>query len=163
MSVPWTTADDLKLRELIDLGHSFGLIAAKLPKNRSRNSVIGRANRLGIKSKIPYGNRQTSGAPRIAILKRKSRGGPVRQDKARAFPVSTPPLREPRAQKNHPRGVVNAVLAVRSSQCKWPIGNPQDAAFRFCLHATNNPPYCTYHAGKAYQTREPDAGIRRIR
>jgi len=43
----WTDDEDNKLKEMLRNGYSFGEIARQL-QFRSRNSVIGRANRMGI-------------------------------------------------------------------------------------------------------------------
>jgi hypothetical protein len=43
---PWTEAEVLRLRRLNRTGHSYSEIAADL--GRTRNSCIGKANKLGI-------------------------------------------------------------------------------------------------------------------
>lgn len=45
------------------------------------------------------------------------------------------------------------ILELRDSMCRWPIGDPTQAEFRFC-GARKTPgagPYCNCHAGIAYQ------------
>jgi GcrA cell cycle regulator len=47
------------------------------------------------------------------------------------------------------------------SMCRWPLGDPTTAEFRFCgAHAITGLPYCTHHARVAYQ---PAAERKRLR
>lgn len=40
----------------------------------------------------------------------------------------------------------NPVLGLREGECKWPIGEPKDADFHFCMAGTPYAkPYCEYH------------------
>ena len=43
-----------------------------------------------------------------------------------------------------------AVLALKASSCRWPIGDPQDSAFKFCAKRREFPkPYCSQHLKEA--------------
>jgi GcrA cell cycle regulator len=45
--------------------------------------------------------------------------------------------------------------------CKWPLGDPLSADFRFCGNSSNDAsPYCVYHARLAFQ---PVSERRRVR
>ena len=45
--------------------------------------------------------------------------------------------------------------------CKWPLGDPLSADFRFCgNHSGDSSPYCTHHARIAFQ---PASERRRLR
>ena len=49
-------------------------------------------------------------------------------------------------------GVLIANDALNSTCCRWPIGDPQDAAFHFCGgSAIAGLPYCQGHAVRAYK------------
>ena len=51
-----------------------------------------------------------------------------------------------------PNGDMVTVLTVKDTMCKWPIGDPAEATFGFCGHATNEgSPYCADHARVAFQ------------
>jgi hypothetical protein len=48
---------------------------------------------------------------------------------------------------------VAAVLALRETNCRWPIGDPGSANFRFCSDPVVAPPYCERHRAAAYMAR----------
>ena len=51
-----------------------------------------------------------------------------------------------------PNGDMVTVLTVKDTMCKWPIGDPADATFGFCGHASaEGSPYCPEHARVAFQ------------
>jgi len=53
------------------------------------------------------------------------------------------------------------IMELREGMCRWPIGDPTSAEFRFCgARADIGVPYCTHHARIAYQ---PAADRRRER
>ena len=57
------------------------------------------------------------------------------------------------------------ILELGASMCRWPIGDPTSAEFRFCgCRATGTLPYCQEHARLAFQPvadrRRPDRLIR---
>jgi GcrA cell cycle regulator len=35
--------------------------------------------------------------------------------------------------------------------CRWPLGDPATAEFRYCGSPAPSGPYCAYHGGLAYQ------------
>ena len=46
------------------------------------------------------------------------------------------------------------ILALGDRSCKWPVGDPLSAEFRFCGNcASAGIPYCTEHAAMAYQPK----------
>jgi GcrA cell cycle regulator len=52
-------------------------------------------------------------------------------------------------------------MELRESMCRWPMGDPTAADFRFCgCRTIPGLPYCTHHAQVAYQ---PVADRRRDR
>ena len=58
-----------------------------------------------------------------------------------------------------PSGEFATVLTLRDSMCKWPIGDPAQAEFRFCGRKTGGGhAYCDAHSNMAYQ---PNAKRRR--
>tara|TARA_R110002072_G_scaffold70478_3_gene170091 strand:+ start:27 stop:278 length:252 start_codon:yes stop_codon:yes gene_type:complete len=51
-----------------------------------------------------------------------------------------------------PSGEFATVLTLKDSMCKWPIGDPSQASFRFCgRKADPSAAYCDAHANMAYQ------------
>ena len=44
------------------------------------------------------------------------------------------------------------IVDLRESMCKWPLGDPSSAEFRYCgSPASTGAPYCQYHGKLAYQ------------
>ena len=54
-----------------------------------------------------------------------------------------------------------AVIALGSTQCKWPIGEVRQAGFRFCDEERDPAvPYCEHHMGRAVSREQP---LKRLR
>jgi GcrA cell cycle regulator len=53
----------------------------------------------------------------------------------------------PRLMSLPASGAAAAVLSLRTGRCKWPIGHPTDATFRFCCERVwgQGQPYCSVH------------------
>ena len=44
------------------------------------------------------------------------------------------------------------IVDLKESMCKWPLGDPSSADFRYCGSATSGAgPYCQHHGKLAYQ------------
>jgi GcrA cell cycle regulator len=102
---------------------------------KTRNAVIGRAHRKGVKllsPKLNQSQRVRSVTPaRVVFVKKKE-------------PWAPPTGERPKAQV--------ITLAFKSAKCKWPIGHPGEADFKFCEAATvPGCPYCPEHRLIAYQ------------
>lgn len=118
----WTKDEDADLARRWNAGDSSGAIGRDL--GRTRNSIVGRKNRLGL------GNRPS----------------PIR-------PKGEPkPPKAPRAPRVAPTLViVEAPKPVRVSSCCWPFDIPGTRKFRFCEAAVcERSPYCEEHRKRAY-------------
>ena len=122
----------------------------------TRNAVIGRCSRRGIKLISQAGHQSVSKA-RVSVAVQP------------ATPISMSTLLRP-PKRSHKR---KSPLAVASSPvcdasthvdimgltqwtCRWPIGEPSDwDAFSYCGGATESvaAPYCPHHMAKAYTPR----------
>lgn len=123
----WTDERIDKLKKLWDDGLSASQIAKELGEGVTRNAVIGKAHRLGLKS----------------------RPSPVKadKDKKKAAPKRVP--------KKSDKQLVT-LLDLTDRMCKWPIGHPGDADFHFCGKASEaGMPYCASHCAEAYQAQPP--------
>ena len=81
--------------------------------------------------------------------------------RARPAPSASPaaPAPAPVEPAVLPSGEFATVLTLRDSMCKWPIGDPAQAEFRFCGRKTaGGNAYCEAHSSMAYQ---PSAKRRR--
>lgn len=154
---PPETVERLKL--LWAEGKSGSEIAKELGNGLSRNSIIGKAYRLGLpsrdatKSTTAEQRRQARSAKRAEKPKKK----PAKRVTLPALPINRPEISAdappPRAAAfmalpgTTPKSLID--LAARG-ECRWPIGeNPT----LFCGCATDGV-YCTTHAAMAYRPIE---------
>jgi GcrA cell cycle regulator len=156
----WTEERVSELKKLWAEGHSASQIAKRLG-SVTRNAVIGKVHRLGLSGRATP-SRPVKRPPRLARPKPtpmpRQASAPVARAGAalavRAEPAYTHAAQaeanvEPKRLSN---GDMVTVLTVKDSMCKWPIGDPADAAFGFCGHgAHENSPYCAEHARLAFQ------------
>lgn len=116
--------------ELLKTYWRQGLSASQIADNLggiTRNAVIGKAHRLGLKA----------------------RPSPVKP-----APAVAKPEPKPKPVKEKPRRVT--LLDLTERMCKWPLGHPGEADFHFCgERAEPGQPYCADHCRRAYQTPAP--------
>ena len=129
----WTDERVAVLRKLWGEGKTAAEIANALG-NVTRNAVIGKAHRLKLSNRI----------------------SPIQQNTKKPAPVKTeirPSVRKVviREQDIKIKGVSMTELQPR--MCRWPVGDPKDADFKFCgCNSAPSLPYCIDHAKLAYQT-----------
>jgi len=122
----WTDETIERLKTLWAQGHSASRIADELGEGITRNAVIGKAHRLGLKA----------------------RPSPVRVDGAKTKSGSAKAKRKKAAKKK-----TIGLLDLTERMCKWPIGHPGESDFHFCgAESVPGTPYCQAHCGEAYQT-----------
>ncbi|MFC3052205.1 GcrA family cell cycle regulator [Kordiimonas pumila] len=130
----WTEDRIDQLKKLWDNGLSASQIAKELGEGVTRNAVIGKAHRLGLKS----------------------RPSPVKTDgeKKKVAPKKI-------AKKSGKKFVT--LLDLTDRMCKWPSGHPGDADFQFCGKASEpGMPYCAGHCAEAYQAQPPRRDRRQL-
>lgn len=129
MVMEWTEERVARLKALWGEGRTASQIAVILG-DVTRNAVIGKAHRLGLKG----------------------RPSPIRTEKAVAT-HSPKPARRAAAQAALPR-----TSRVSDRQCHWPIGHPREPGFHFCGDpAIDDKPYCEKHCSVAYRRTESSA------
>ena len=171
----WTDERIETLKGLWEKGLTASQIADKLG-NVSRNAVIGKAHRLGLKSRPSPVKGEADIAPKA---------GTPRKPAAKAQPAAAPenPPAAPRGAAVAPAPSAASLapkpLAVRAALpaapmkprapgekvtlldlndkiCKWPIGHPGETDFQFCGKPANPGfPYCMGHCAEAYQAQLP--------
>ena len=131
----WTPEEDAELWRLAEKGYSAAQIAAELRTGKTRNAIIGRMKRAGIKSKnARYTDENVQKrikAKREKMVNVKKPSGPTAEpvDLETAFtsPIDDrPPI---------------LFSELGDSSCRWPIGN------LYCGGpALSGKPYCARHA-----------------
>lgn len=135
----WTESNTSILKELVARGHSASQIV-RIMSAPSRNAVVGKCHRLGLKlqGNATEGDRRS----RVSI--------------ARKAPYE-PPV-EPMDEHDEPetpfvpgtwRGVPLAITSLHGRQCKFPTGDADSPDFHFCeKQRTHGSSYCAAHRAK---------------
>lgn len=141
----WTNERVEELRRLWGQGQTASRIADLLG-GVTRNAVIGKAHRLGLRGRPSPIRRDENGVvtrpvPRVSV----PAPAPV---KAELPPVEAPPS----VAASAPSQPKAAQAGGRT--CSWPVGDPKQAGFHFCGgEAVPGRPYCAAHCGMAYQRK----------
>lgn len=144
----WPKGRVENLKRLWAAGFSAGQIS-KLITGVTRNAVIGKVHRLGllrrekaepIERKAPFRKRVVK--PRKSAWQHHLDSQPVNVEPIVEAPI---PLHQRRT-----------VETLEANDCRWPIGDPQEADFHFC-GAKKLPglPYCECHARRAFNPASP--------
>jgi GcrA cell cycle regulator len=171
----WTAEAVEDLKRLALEGRSASVIAAALGV-ASRNAVIGKASRIGIKlsgggraavrGKTPVcaGRSRWAAIPRLPGAGERSCDAALARD-PRVIPGSPPRDREERkaawtlgeAEIGEMRRV--RFEEIREFACRWPLGDPKTGEFAYCgLTPAKGQSYCAGHCRMAY--RPPNARAR---
>jgi GcrA cell cycle regulator len=150
----WTDAAIETLRQMALEGKSASSIAAALGAP-SRNAVIGKANRIGVKL---TGNIHCSATrPPRSITERPRRPAIARTESlGRRAIVSVVP-RERKPAWVFAEAQVGEMLKVgfediREDACRWPIGDPTSEEFVYCgIQTAKGRSYCAGHCRMAYK------------
>lgn len=127
MVMEWTEERVAKLKALWGEGRTASQIAVMLG-DVTRNAVIGKAHRLGLKG----------------------RPSPIRTEKLVAHAPKP-------ARRTATQAPVRS-SRVSDRQCHWPIGHPREPGFHFCgAPAIDDKPYCAEHCNVAYRRTESSA------
>ena len=151
----WTDERVELLKKLWADGLSASQIAAELG-GITRNAVIGKVHRLGLSGRAKTTSTATPRprkprAPSHPATMFHTHGAtalkPVALSEVDIAPVIQ---RETYLEPVSCERVT--IMELRECMCRWPIGDPGSADFRFCGSRSNSgSPYCSYHAQLAYQ------------
>ncbi len=157
----WTEAAIETLRQLALEGKSASGIAAALGAP-SRNAVIGKANRLGIKL-TGNAHRSATRTPRAAA-RRPRRPAIGRTDSAlwkRAVVSAFPRERKPTwlfAEAQVGEMLRVGLEDIQEGACRWPLGDPTSEDFVYCgVETAKGHSYCAGHCRVAY--KPPNARV----
>lgn len=142
------------LKKLWGDGFSASQIAS-LITGVTRNAVIGKVHRLGLSGRAT--TTRSKAKPRRTPERKpkqpKARKSPWRQH-LEALPAELPPPAVVEAPI--PLTQRRTILTVETGECRWPIGDPQEADFHLCGgKSLPGLPYCECHARRAFNTAPP--------
>ena len=159
----WTDERVEQLKRLWSEGLSASQIAGRLG-GVTRNAVIGKVHRLGLSGRATTSRMKSHRArPRAqasAVAKRpaaKSRFNSIGNPVVRAlYQPDADHYAPPAEELVIPPEERKTLAMLTESNCRWPIGDPQDADFHFCnRNKVPGLPYCEVHARRAFQPPQP--------
>jgi GcrA cell cycle regulator len=165
----WTAEAVEDLKKLALEGKSASHISAALGVG-SRNAVIGKASRIGIKLNGGGGASACGkGAPRAARPPWAT-AHYARPDAQRTGAAAPEPQLSPRDGRAAGRSLGVAEIGemrrlrfedIRESACRWPLGDPRSGEFAYCgLTPAKGQSYCAGHCRMAYRSPQARAIIR---
>jgi len=149
----WTQPRIAELTKLWADGLSASQIAECMGDDLTRNAVIGKARRLGLPGRPNgqhSGGRPRTGKPRVDVPLRRVR---AKDSSGKALPFVSQiavGIDPPSAEFN-----CDIVGLNEATSCRFPIGDPKTADFRYCGVAKKYRNYCAYHAAMSYQNLSP--------
>ncbi|MGO9547084.1 MAG: GcrA family cell cycle regulator [Rhodomicrobium sp.] len=152
--MPWTDDRVATLKQLWNDGESASAIAQTIGEV-TRNAVIGKVHRLGLAGRAttarkPRTQRTLSLFPERAPSRRRSLPRARKSYRGRSVAREKRPLILP--ELGPPPDFAVTVQTLTALSCRWPIGDPKLPGFHFCGRFTAPAcPYCSHHAGLAYQ------------
>ncbi len=151
----WTDERVELLRKLWLEGLSASQIAHELANGITRNAVICKVHRLGLSGRVKAAS-PASSRPRIKTMRpAHTRTAPIlRGNTALALRPQTIEMPQPIEEVVIPISEMVTIMELKEAMCRWPVGDPTSAEFRFCgakRTAAGASPYCPYHSRIAYQ------------
>jgi len=149
----WTEAETKQATRLYADGATAREIAISMGGGLTRNAVIGRLTRVGVMG----ASRAALGTHRVKT--RKSRAGMpsigVGPVVVKSIIPSRPrPMLAPFTLPSLKSKSGNPILELRDDLCRFPVGDPMESDFRYCLApgADNRTgrPYCDHHHALCY-------------
>ncbi len=155
----WTPEAIERLKALWAEGHSTAEIARRM--GLSKNAVVGKVHRLNLPGRPSPIKRDGNAPPRPPKPKRQATSDGVIRSREPFVPPAPPELLAGLPAEevstfslSAPPSVPESVFRRRVSNCRWPIGEPGQPGFRFCVSdAMSGKSYCPEHAAVAYIKR----------
>jgi GcrA cell cycle regulator len=157
----WTDERVELLRQLWLDGKSASQISAQLGHGVTRNAVIGKVHRLGLagRAKAPSSAAsppRAASSPRMSPRPSSSGAARTAVRGATALALATEPMLDTRPvfQEDDvviPMSLRVSIIDLKEAMCRWPLGDPTSADFRYCGSPAASGPYCAHHGKLAYQ------------
>jgi GcrA cell cycle regulator len=145
----WTPERVAALTRMVTAGHTYKQIAHTLGGGLTRNAICGKVFRLGLSTPEPLRRdrtAQTSRHQHKAARMARGRMARFKKAKTRQEPLSQPLPAEPVHS-----GALVALVELRESSCRWPVGDPAQPGFGFCgCPRREGGPYCDSHRARAF-------------
>jgi GcrA cell cycle regulator len=138
---PWTETEVRNLRKHIGDGLSYGQICRELP-GRTRNMIIGKCRRLGIREVMTPEARRARASQHI-----NAKNFAARMRRGEVISTALDTILQAKA---------TPLEALGDRGCKWPMGDPKAAGFGFCgCDRVGKGNYCEAHMRAAYEPEAP--------
>ena len=149
-------------------GRSASQIAAELGLGVTRNAVIGKVHRLGLsgRAKVPAHAAMPRSRPKPVKPTTDRSPVPIAaaiQASAELDAATAVSVLRPVADVVVPFCTRVTIMELRDTMCRWPIGDPPSADFRYCGSRTGDTgPYCADHARLAFQPTQERRRVERF-
>lgn len=143
----WNTRDVEALKRGIAEGLSYRQVQRQLLPHRTRNSIIGKCFRLGIREAMtPEVHRQRTSqhnnAGKFAARMKRGLISPPETSQVLCLTMKGRPMK--------------TIMNLGGADCKWPIGDPKSPAFGYCGEPqVQGEVYCCTHHKAAYEPVAP--------
>lgn len=165
----WTEEMTDKLKRLWAEGYSAAQCAAmlggvtrhavlaKCDRLRKRGNLDAPARRDGDLAKARTIRERSARSSAMIAAKRKTEGPKPNWDGFKSKPIQVEPYVERGDDGVAPKFKQVTLVDLDSHHCRWPIGDPRSAAFKFCgCDRVMGLPYCEIHARRAFPVRYPE-------
>lgn len=150
----WTDADVETLRNCLSAGSTFGQVADALGGKFSRSAVIGKASRIGAKSRVAatISSFARKKAPRASVETRPAKREVVTAAVVTVAAIKPPPFIRP-AEPFAPLPGIEPVAFAENRACKWPVDGFYGKGLLVCgaPRDVDHHAYCGVHRTLSYQ------------
>ena len=143
--------------EMLGNGVTRPAVLAKCDRLRKMGDPTAPARRDGDVGKARTSlERSAQSTARLAARRKAEKKPQPNWDAMRSRPVPVEPYVEKGDDGVSPRATQVRLLDLENHHCRWGLGDPRDAAFRFCgCNKVPGRPYCESHARRAFPMRSP--------
>ena len=144
-------------------GRSASQIAAELGQGVTRNAVIGKVHRLGLSGRVKVATPVAAARLRPRPAQKPEERQPLPPvDQGAGTGVALPVVRAA-AEVVIPFSTRVTIMDLRDTMCRWPLGDPTSAEFRYCGSRNGAlGPYCEDHARLAFQPTQERRRVDRV-
>ena len=127
----WTEAIEGRVRKLFQEGMSAGEIAGQIGAP-SRNTIIGKIARLGLKRAVKLGHSASVKTKPARVVAPVARAKPAMAAKPDLPPKPVEPKKAATTAGDDAQVDTITIHELRENRCHWPFGDPRDEGFRYC-------------------------------